>query len=117
MLIECRYAELVYNGFWFSPEREMLQASIDASQKYVSGTVRLKLYKVLTTPLNTFVGTQYLGNPSGIPRDHLQKVYLFSVIVSRNAFSLIQPRDTVYKTISLIQQERKRYRDYRMQTS
>lgn len=40
-----RYAELVYNGFWFSPEREMLQASIDASQKYVSGTVRLKLYK------------------------------------------------------------------------
>ena len=40
-----RYAELVYNGFWFSPEREMLQASIDDSQKRVSGTVRLKLYK------------------------------------------------------------------------
>lgn len=40
-----RYAELVYNGFWFSPEREMLQASIDNSQKRVSGTVRLKLYK------------------------------------------------------------------------
>ena len=59
VLIERRYAELVYNGFWFSPEREMLQASIDASQKYVSGTVRLKLYKVLTTPLNSFVGTQY----------------------------------------------------------
>jgi len=37
----------VYNGFWFSPEREALQAAIDASQKYVSGTVRLKLYKVL----------------------------------------------------------------------
>lgn len=42
----CRYAELVYNGFWFSPEREALQAAIDASQKFVSGTVRLKLYKV-----------------------------------------------------------------------
>ena len=40
-----RYAELVYNGLWFSPEREMLQASIDNSQKRVSGTVRLKLYK------------------------------------------------------------------------
>ena len=40
-----RYAELVYNGFWFSPEREMLQASIDDSQKRVSGAVRLKLYK------------------------------------------------------------------------
>ena len=40
-----RYAELIYNGFWFSPEREMLQAAIDASQKYVTGTVRLKLFK------------------------------------------------------------------------
>ncbi len=40
-----RYAELIYNGFWFSPEREMLQAAIDASQEHVSGTVRLKLYK------------------------------------------------------------------------
>ncbi len=40
-----RYAELIYNGFWFSPEREMLQALIDHSQKNVSGTVRLKLYK------------------------------------------------------------------------
>jgi argininosuccinate synthase len=40
-----RYAELVYNGFWFSPEREMLQALIDRSQENVSGTVRLKLYK------------------------------------------------------------------------
>jgi argininosuccinate synthase len=39
------YAELVYNGFWFSPEREMLQAAIDHSQHHVSGTVRLKLYK------------------------------------------------------------------------
>ena len=40
-----RYAELLYNGFWFSPEREMLQAAIDHSQVRVSGTVRLKLYK------------------------------------------------------------------------
>ncbi len=40
-----RYAELIYNGFWFSPEREMLQALIDKSQQHVSGTVRLKLYK------------------------------------------------------------------------
>jgi argininosuccinate synthase len=40
-----RYAELIYNGFWFSPERRMLQALIDESQKHVEGTVRLKLYK------------------------------------------------------------------------
>ena len=40
-----RYAELIYNGFWFSPEREMLQALIDRSQEHVSGTVRLTLYK------------------------------------------------------------------------
>ena len=40
-----KYAELIYNGFWYSPEREMLQSLIDKSQKYVSGTVRLKLYK------------------------------------------------------------------------
>jgi argininosuccinate synthase len=40
-----RYAELIYNGFWFSPEREMLQAAIDRSQRNVEGEVRLKLYK------------------------------------------------------------------------
>jgi argininosuccinate synthase len=40
-----RYAELIYYGFWFSPEREMLQAAIDHSQKYVEGEVTLKLYK------------------------------------------------------------------------
>jgi len=40
-----RYASLIYNGFWFAPEREMLQALIDKSQAPVSGTVRLKLYK------------------------------------------------------------------------
>ena len=40
-----RYAELIYNGYWFSPERQMLQAAIDKSQEHVTGTVRLKLYK------------------------------------------------------------------------
>ena len=40
-----KYAELIYNGFWFSPEREMLQVLIDKSQEFVSGRVRLKLYK------------------------------------------------------------------------
>jgi len=42
-----KYAELIYNGFWYSPERDMLQALIDESQKHVTGTVRLKLYKGL----------------------------------------------------------------------
>ena len=46
-----RYAELIYNGFWFSPEREMLQAAIDHSQANVTGTVRLKLYKGNVTVL------------------------------------------------------------------
>jgi argininosuccinate synthase len=40
-----RYAELIYNGFWFSPEREALQALIDKTQEHVTGTVRVKLYK------------------------------------------------------------------------
>ena len=40
-----KYAELIYNGFWYSPERKMLQAAIDLSQEFVSGTVRLKLFK------------------------------------------------------------------------
>jgi argininosuccinate synthase len=40
-----KYAELIYNGFWFSPEREMLQAAIDTSQEFVTGRVRCKLYK------------------------------------------------------------------------
>ena len=43
--LSVRYAHLIYNGFWFSPEREMLQAAIDHSQLKVSGTVRVKLYK------------------------------------------------------------------------
>jgi argininosuccinate synthase len=40
-----QYAELIYNGYWFSPERDMLQALIDKSQEHVTGTVRIKLYK------------------------------------------------------------------------
>ncbi len=40
-----KYADLIYNGFWFSPEREMMQAAIDTTQKFVEGDVRLKLYK------------------------------------------------------------------------
>ena len=40
-----KYASLIYNGFWFAPEREMLQAAIDKSQAHVTGTVRMKLYK------------------------------------------------------------------------
>jgi argininosuccinate synthase len=40
-----KYASLVYNGYWFSPERKALQALVDYSQQYVNGTVRLKLYK------------------------------------------------------------------------
>lgn len=46
----------MYNGFWFSPEREALQAAIDSTQKFVTGTVRLKLYKV------RLVGYQSLSN-------------------------------------------------------
>jgi argininosuccinate synthase len=40
-----RYAQIIYNGFWYSPEREMLQKMIDEAQRDVTGTVRLKLYK------------------------------------------------------------------------
>ena len=60
-----RYAELIYNGFWFSPERRMLQAAIDESQKSVSGHVRLKLYK---------------GNVSVIGRDSPNSLYSARVV-------------------------------------
>jgi len=46
-----RYAQIIYNGFWYSPEREMIQKMIDESQKDVTGTVRLKLYKGNCTPV------------------------------------------------------------------
>ena len=60
-----RYAELIYNGFWFSPERRMLQALIDESQKSVSGRVRLKLYK---------------GNTSCIGRESPNSLYSMKVV-------------------------------------
>ena len=44
-----KYAELIYNGFWFAPEREALQKLIDATQRYCSGAVRLKLFKGLAS--------------------------------------------------------------------
>jgi argininosuccinate synthase len=60
-----RYAELIYNGFWFSPERRMLQALIDESQKSVTGRVRLKLYK---------------GNVSVIGRESPNSLYSQNVV-------------------------------------
>ncbi|HET8997191.1 MAG TPA: argininosuccinate synthase [Acetobacteraceae bacterium] len=60
-----RYAELIYNGFWFSPERRMLQALIDESQKSVSGRVRLKLYK---------------GNATVIGRESPNSLYSMKVV-------------------------------------
>lgn len=52
-----RYAELIYNGFWFSPERQALQALVDETQKFVNGTVRLKLYKVGRLAVPTWLQT------------------------------------------------------------
>ena len=60
-----RYAELIYNGFWFAPERRMLQALIDESQKSVSGRVRLKLYK---------------GNVTCIGRESPNSLYSMKVV-------------------------------------
>ena len=60
-----RYAELIYNGFWFSPERRMLQAAIDASQNSVTGRVRMKLYK---------------GNVTCIGRESPHSLYSMKVV-------------------------------------
>ncbi len=60
-----RYAELIYNGFWFSPERRMLQAAIDESQRSVTGRVRLRLYK---------------GNVSVIGRESPNSLYSMNVV-------------------------------------
>jgi len=60
-----RYAELIYNGFWFSPERRMLQAAIDESQHSVSGRVRLRLYK---------------GNVSVVGRESPNSLYSMKVV-------------------------------------
>jgi argininosuccinate synthase len=60
-----KYAELIYNGFWFSPEREAMQQLIDRTQKYVTGTVRVKLYKVRGA------GTGRVGRGGGVICDVL----------------------------------------------
>jgi hypothetical protein len=57
-----KYAELIYNGFWFSPEREAIQRLVDNTQQFVSGTVRLKLYKV---PACVCLGCVYGGGGGG----------------------------------------------------
>jgi argininosuccinate synthase len=59
-----RYAELIYNGYWFSPEREMLQAAIDQTQAVVNGDVRLKLYKGNVTVVGRRSATNSLFDES-----------------------------------------------------
>ncbi|OHV24986.1 argininosuccinate synthase [Rhizobium sp. RMa-01] len=71
-----RYAELIYNGFWFSPEREMLQALIDRSQDFVSGEVTLRLYKgsatvvSRTSPCSLYSADLVTFEESAIAYDH-----------------------------------------------
>jgi len=59
-----RYARMIYNGYWFSPERALLQGLIDASQKTVNGTVRLKLYKGTVTTVGRASATDSLFDPA-----------------------------------------------------
>ena len=59
-----RYARMIYNGYWFSPERALLQGLIDASQKTVNGTVRLKLYKGTVTTVGRESKTDSLFDPA-----------------------------------------------------
>ncbi|MFA7571426.1 MAG: argininosuccinate synthase [Sulfurimonadaceae bacterium] len=68
-----RYAKLIYQGYWFSPEREMLQAAIDATQQHVEGTVKVKLYK---------------GNVTVVGRDSIKSLY-------NDAYSTFE-KDEVY---------------------
>jgi argininosuccinate synthase len=68
-----RYAKLIYQGYWFSPEREMLQAAIDATQQHVEGTVKIKLYK---------------GNVMVVGRDSVKSLY-------NDAYSTFE-KDEVY---------------------
>jgi argininosuccinate synthase len=68
-----RYAKLIYQGYWFSPEREMLQAAIDATQQHVEGTVKVKLYK---------------GNVTVVGRDSVKSLY-------NDAYSTFE-KDEVY---------------------
>jgi argininosuccinate synthase len=59
-----RYARMIYNGYWFSPERTLLQRLIDESQKSVNGTVRVKLYKGTVTTVGRTSGTDSLFDPA-----------------------------------------------------
>jgi len=59
-----RYARMIYNGYWFSPERRLLQGLIDASQKTVNGTVRVKLYKGTVTTVGRASRTDSLFDPA-----------------------------------------------------
>jgi argininosuccinate synthase len=73
-----RYAKLIYNGFWFSPEREMLQALIDKSQEHVSGKVRMKLYK---------------GNATVIGRESPAAIYDQDLVTFEEGSSSYDQRD------------------------
>jgi argininosuccinate synthase len=59
-----RYARMIYNGYWFSPERQLLQKLIDESQRPVNGTVRLKLYKGTVTTVGRSSATNSLFDPA-----------------------------------------------------
>ena len=69
-----RYAQLIYNGFWYAPEREALQALIDHSQKSVTGTVRLKLYKGNVTTVgrrsNMSLYDENIASMEGVDSDY-----------------------------------------------
>jgi argininosuccinate synthase len=71
-----RYAELIYNGFWFAPEREMLQAAIDRSQEFVTGEVTVKLYKgsasviARTSPFTLYSMDLVTFEESAVAYDH-----------------------------------------------
>jgi argininosuccinate synthase len=73
-----RYARLIYNGFWFSPEREMLQALIDRSQEHVTGRVRMKLYK---------------GNATVIGRESSHALYDQDLVTFEEGSSSYDQRD------------------------
>jgi argininosuccinate synthase len=73
-----RYARLIYNGFWFSPERDMLQALIDKSQEHVSGRVRVKLYK---------------GNTAVIARESDQSLYDQDLVTFEEGSGAYDQRD------------------------
>jgi argininosuccinate synthase len=73
-----RYASLIYNGFWFSPEREMLQALIDKSQEHVTGRVRMKLYK---------------GNATAIGRESALALYDQDLVTFEEGSSSYDQRD------------------------